>query len=62
VLRAGDAMDVEELREHCRRHIAGYKCPRSVEVMAALPVSGAGKVLKNRLREPYWKNQQRNVA
>jgi acyl-CoA synthetase (AMP-forming)/AMP-acid ligase II len=62
VLRAGETMDVEELREHCRRHIAGYKCPRSVEVMAALPVSGAGKVLKNRLREPHWKNQQRNVA
>jgi len=42
--------------EHCRNQIAGYKCPRSVDFRdTPLPLSGAGKVLKRELREPYWK-------
>jgi acyl-CoA synthetase (AMP-forming)/AMP-acid ligase II len=40
----------EELRAHCRGLIAGYKIPRSVEFVDALPMSGAGKVLKRDLR------------
>jgi len=34
----------------CRRQLAGYKCPRSFEFVAALPLSAAGKVLKTELR------------
>ena len=45
---------------HCRDHIAGYKCPRSVDFRdTPLPLSGAGKVLKRELREPYWKADQK---
>ena len=45
----------EELLAHCRRSIAGFKVPRSVDVqLEPLPKSGAGKILKNRLREPFW--------
>ena len=56
------APDAEAVKAHCREHIAGYKCPRSVEIRDALPLSGAGKVLKNVLREPWWKDKQRRVA
>jgi acyl-CoA synthetase (AMP-forming)/AMP-acid ligase II len=39
---------------HCRTHIAGYKCPRSVEFRdTPLPLTGAGKVLKRELRERF---------
>jgi acyl-CoA synthetase (AMP-forming)/AMP-acid ligase II len=48
--------------DHCKRLIAGYKCPRSVEFRKVLPISGAGKLLKYKLREPYWANQARGVA
>lgn len=41
----------DELREHCRGQLAGYKIPRSVEFVDALPVSSAGKVLKQQLRD-----------
>lgn len=54
VLRPGTTLDAEELREFCRSRIANYKCPRSIEVRASLPVSGAGKILKRDLREPHW--------
>lgn len=43
----------EDLLAHCRKLIAGYKCPRSVEFRTELPMSGAGKVLKQALREPF---------
>jgi acyl-CoA synthetase (AMP-forming)/AMP-acid ligase II len=56
------APSAEDLRQHCRELIAGYKCPRSVEVRKDLPLSGAGKVLKTVLREPYWRDQQRRVG
>ena len=62
VLRPGQQATADDIREHCRTLIGGYKCPRSVEFVAALPMSGAGKVLKRTLREPYWKDQQRQVA
>ncbi len=51
---AGAAIDPAALLEHCRRLIAGYKCPRSIELRdTPLPLSGAGKVLKSELRRPW---------
>ena len=48
----------EELIAHCRSSIAGFKVPRAIDVqIEPLPKSGAGKVLKNRLREPFWAAQ-----
>jgi acyl-CoA synthetase (AMP-forming)/AMP-acid ligase II len=62
VRKAGQAASAEELIAHCKMLIAGYKCPRSVDFVDALPLSGAGKVLKTKLREPHWQGRQRNVA
>ena len=47
---------------HCKTLIAGYKAPRSVAFVEALPLSGAGKVLKIALREPFWRGRDRGVA
>lgn len=62
VLKLGASASAEEIQKHCRSLIATYKCPRSVEFRDALPLSGAGKVLKTVLREPYWKDQARKVG
>jgi long-chain acyl-CoA synthetase len=51
-----------EIIEHCRQQIAGYKTPKSVEFRATLPLSGAGKVLKRDLREPFWAGKDRGVS
>lgn len=40
----------QDLREFCRDRIAGYKAPRTASFVDALPLSGAGKVLKRELR------------
>ncbi|HSI00847.1 MAG TPA: long-chain fatty acid--CoA ligase [Reyranella sp.] len=56
VPKPGVTLGGDVVLAHCRTQIAGYKCPRSVEFRdTPLPLSGAGKVLKRDLREPYWK-------
>jgi long-chain acyl-CoA synthetase len=52
-----------ELIAHCRESIADYKVPKAVELRTEpLPKSGAGKVLKRELREPYWSGATTRVA
>lgn len=62
VLRPGQEVSEADLIAHCKTLIAGYKCPRSVEVRTELPLSGAGKIQKNKLRERYWAQHGRQVA
>jgi acyl-CoA synthetase (AMP-forming)/AMP-acid ligase II len=62
VLQPGQHATAEELREFCRGQIAGYKLPRSVAFVGALPISGAGKVLKRELRKQHWDVGDRNVS
>jgi acyl-CoA synthetase (AMP-forming)/AMP-acid ligase II len=57
----GKEIDPEELIQFCRGQLAHYKCPRTVEVMAALPRNGTGKILKRSLREPFWTGRDRAV-
>jgi acyl-CoA synthetase (AMP-forming)/AMP-acid ligase II len=58
VLRPGMTATVEELQEHARISIAGYKVPKSIEFRSEpLPLSGALKPLKRELRRAYWPEQ-----
>ncbi|HEX2709575.1 MAG TPA: hypothetical protein VHM68_01870, partial [Candidatus Deferrimicrobium sp.] len=51
VLREGTSVDPEEILGHCRRNMAPFKVPRTIEFLAALPRNAQGKVLKARLRD-----------
>jgi acyl-CoA synthetase (AMP-forming)/AMP-acid ligase II len=61
VLKPGQSLSQDALYEHCKSLIAGYKCPRSLELIEALPISGAGKVLKTELRKSHWEGQAKAV-
>ncbi len=50
VCKPGAQVSEEEIRAHTKTLIAGYKAPRSVEFVEALPVTPTGKVLKRELR------------
>ncbi|MET0361913.1 MAG: long-chain fatty acid--CoA ligase [Sphingobium sp.] len=50
VARPGASPCADGLAAHCRQTLAGFKVPRSFDFVDALPLSGAGKVLKNELR------------
>ncbi|GAB4338888.1 MAG: fatty acid--CoA ligase [Candidatus Abyssubacteria bacterium] len=61
VLRDGHVATEQDIINFCRKHLAGFKRPRSVEFVDSLPRNLSGKVLKKILREPYWKDQERMV-
>jgi len=61
VLKPGQQVTAEEILAHCRRHLAGFKIPSSVEFRESLPKSGTGKIMKQELREPYWRGYEKRV-
>ena len=50
VPRPGATVDPDEVRTFCKEHLAGYKVPKSVNVVTALPKDTQGKILKRELR------------
>ena len=64
VLRHGhvwsDAL-AEDVTAFCRDRLAGYKVPRSFEVLDDLPRSAAGKLTKRTLRDPWWEGRDRAI-
>ncbi len=54
-------LTVEDVREHVRTRLAGYKTPRVVEFSEGLPREDSGKIFKRRLREPYWRGRERAI-
>jgi long-chain acyl-CoA synthetase len=50
VLNPGQEVAADELRAHCRKLLAPYKAPRTVEFRAALPKSPTGKTLRRLLK------------
>jgi long-chain acyl-CoA synthetase len=62
-LKSGMSVTPDTLVAHCHERIAGYKCPRTVDLRdEPLPLSGAGKILKTELRKPFWGGKDRQVA
>jgi len=62
VTKPGMSITADEIVATCRQHIGGYKLPRSVVIRSEpLPKSGAGKILKRSLRDPYWQGKDRGV-
>jgi acyl-CoA synthetase (AMP-forming)/AMP-acid ligase II len=51
----------DEIIEFCRRHLAAYKCPRTVDFAPSLPRNASGKILKTELRQPYWQDHARRI-
>jgi acyl-CoA synthetase (AMP-forming)/AMP-acid ligase II len=63
VLKPGKTLTTDELIAYCRRSLANFKVPRSIEFSETeLPKSGSGKILKRVLRDPAWARQERAVA
>jgi fatty-acyl-CoA synthase len=60
-LKPGASATEDEIRNHVRAHLAGFKVPGSVEFCAELPKGATGKILKRVLREPYWEGREVRV-
>src|SRR5439155_3534659 len=61
VKKADAALTPGELIGWARERIAGYKLPKSVDFIDALPRNPTGKILKRELRKAYWEGRERPV-
>jgi acyl-CoA synthetase (AMP-forming)/AMP-acid ligase II len=61
IVPAGPGAAAAEIIAFCRGRIAHYKCPRVIDIVAALPRTGSGKIDKKALREPFWKGMERRI-
>lgn len=51
VVKKDESLTREELRNHCRQYLTGYKVPRDIEFREELPKSNVGKILRRVLRD-----------
>ncbi|MEP2735116.1 MAG: fatty acid--CoA ligase [Erythrobacter sp.] len=61
VLKEGADLSEADIIAHSREHIAGYKCPKSIDFIDALPRNPSGKILRRELRAPYWEGKDKAV-
>ena len=61
VLKQGREATAADIINFVKQRIAGYKTPKSVEFVSALPRNASGKILRRHLRDPYWAGKDRQV-
>ncbi|WP_353226944.1 long-chain-fatty-acid--CoA ligase [Novosphingobium sp.] len=61
VAKPGHVIDPDNVIAWARTRIAGFKVPKTIDVIAALPRNPTGKVMRRTLREPYWAAMERQV-
>ena len=61
VTKEGEALSEADVIAFARQNIAGFKCPKSVDFIDALPRNPSGKILRRELRAPYWEGKDRAV-
>ncbi len=61
VLREGMTATEDEIINFCKERLASYKKPKSVEFWDSLPMTGSGKIMKNEIRDRYWKGYEKKV-
>lgn len=58
----GKSPDPKEIITWAKTQIAGYKVPKTVDFIEALPRNPSGKILRRELRDPYWEGHDRKVG
>ena len=62
MLKEGESVSPDKLQAYVRSELGGYKTPKTIDVVAELPVSVVGKVLRRKVREKYWAETNRKVG
>ena len=60
-LRPGAPVDPDDIIAFARTRIAGFKAPKTIDFVEALPRNASGKILRRELRDPYWAGMTRRV-
>ena len=62
VRKPGSTVSEEDIREHCREDLTGYKRPKAIEFRESLPKTPIGKILRRELRDEEIRKQQAEPA
>ncbi|MBI4764932.1 MAG: AMP-binding protein [Deltaproteobacteria bacterium] len=62
VLKPDMAVTEEELIDHCKKHLAGYKCPKGVEFWDVLPKTPVQKILRKEIKKKFWEGRERSIG
>ncbi len=60
-LKAGHSATADEIMAFCRERLSGVKTPKAVQFTSELPRSPVGKVLRRKVREPFWVGRERRI-
>ncbi|MBS7699673.1 MULTISPECIES: AMP-binding protein [unclassified Chelatococcus] len=60
-IRTGGSVTEDDLVAHCAERLARFKRPRVVKFVQEFPKTPIGKIQKNFLREPYWKDREKKI-
>ncbi|MBA4764641.1 fatty acid--CoA ligase [Qipengyuania huizhouensis] len=61
VAKAGQEVDADSVIEWTKERLAGFKVPKSIDVLEVMPRNASGKILRKDLRAPYWEGRERQV-
>ncbi len=62
VLKGSQSAAEEELIAHCKKRLAGYKCPKAVEFWDALPKTPIGKIIRKDVKARFWVGHGRSIG
>jgi fatty-acyl-CoA synthase len=61
MLKPGATLDPQAVVARCQQHLAEFKRPREVRIVTEFPKTPIGKIQKNLLREPYWRDRDKRI-
>lgn len=62
VLRPGKQATEEDIIEHCKESLAGYKCPKAVAFWNDIPKTVVGKIIKKEVKKKFWEGKERMIS
>ncbi len=62
VLKPGEKATEDEIIEHCRKTLAGYKCPKAVAFWDSIPKTIVGKIIKKDIKAKFWEGKERAIG
>jgi acyl-CoA synthetase (AMP-forming)/AMP-acid ligase II len=62
VFKSGQSAGEQELIEHCRQRLAGYKCPKYIEFWEEIPKTAVGKILRREVKKHFWQGRDKMIS
>ncbi|PWA10390.1 hypothetical protein DCC39_11185 [Pueribacillus theae] len=62
VLHPNETIDENDVIVFCKKRLASFKVPKSVDFVSSIPRTQSGKILKGELRKAYWSDSDFQIS